>query len=198
VRRLVAILPALLVACGGAKGFTGTFTGTYQGKPVTLFLEVAGPNASGTMEWGGVEGIVAATIDGNRLKGAVRQPQMGVEVPFDATLDGDTIDWTYMYVVAGEKVPLKLTRTKEVPPKGQIDQQLVGRWRAADGGTTCVLAADGTFERGAERGRWMTEGAILHTRAVGAGWAVWGRYVLSGAELTIYDRDGAKQVWKRG
>lgn len=191
------MLPLLLVACGGPKGFDGVFTGSYQGAPVTLILEVEGGSLSGTMELSGVEALVSGTVDGNRIKGTVRQPRMGVEVPFEAQLDGDTIDWTYTYVASGQKVPLTLTRTKGVAATGPVDPQLVGRWHGADGATTCVLNADGTFERGTTRGHWKCEGPILLTRAKGAGWAVWGRYVLSEGVLTVYDRDGAKQVWKR-
>ncbi len=196
MRRPAATLPVLLLAaCAGEKGFDGTFAGAYQGNPVLLVLEVQGASASGTMEWGGVEAVVTGAVEGNRIKGSVREPQMGVEVPFDGTLDGDTIDWTYHYVLAGEKVPLTLTRTKAAPPR--IDPQLVGRWRAADGGAACVLHADGTFERGPARGRWKCEGAVLHTRAAGTGWVVWGRYVVSGGDLTVYGPKDTKELWRR-
>jgi hypothetical protein len=122
---------------------------------------------------------------------------MGVEVPFDATLEGDRIDWTYTYVRSGEKVPLTLTRAKGAAAEGPVDPDLVGRWRRADGATTCALNPDGTFERGGTRGRWKCEGPVLSTRPRGSGWTVWGRYVVSGGDLTIYGRDGAREAWKR-
>ncbi|MCK6459237.1 MAG: hypothetical protein L6Q95_05005 [Planctomycetes bacterium] len=195
MRRSVATL-LLLAACAGEKGFGGTFAGTYQGEPVLLVLEVTGAGATGTMEWGGVEAVVSGTVEGNRIRGSVRQPQMGVEVPFEGTLDGDTIEWTYTYVAAGQKVPLTLTRTKAAP--GRVDPQLVGRWRLADGAATFVFNADGTFERGVAKGRWRCEGGFLHLRPQGGGWAVQGRYVLSGDELAIYDRTETRELWRKG
>jgi hypothetical protein len=197
VPRLIAVLTLVLAACGGPGTFDGTFTGSYEGEPVALTLEVDGRGVAGTMRRGGVEAVVSGSVDRNRIKGTVRQPEMGVEVPFEATLAGDRIDWTYTYVRSGGKVSLTLTRAKGPAAEGPIDPQLVGRWLGTDGAANCVLNADGTFERGTDRGRWKAEGAILHTRATGAGWAIWGRYVLSGGDLTIYDRKGRKQVWKR-
>jgi hypothetical protein len=196
-RAVVASLALLLAACGHREGFDGTFSGTYQGDPVTLTLKVEGSALTGAMQWRGVNAIVAGTLEGNRAQGTVRQPVMGVEVPFDATLDGDSLDWTYTYVVSGEKVPLKLSRIDEAIDRGAIDPDIVGRWEGADG-TVAVLNVDGTLTRGTARGRWKCEGSVLHTRADGGGrWEVWGRYVLADRELSVYAPDGVRQVFRR-
>lgn len=191
----VAPLLLVLAACGGPKGFDGTFSGSYQGDPVVLRLSAEGKVLSGAMQWRGVNAVVAGTLDGNRATGTVRQPVMGVEVPFDAVLDGDSIDWTYTYVRSGEKVPIRLTR--EGPESTPIDPQIVGLWHGPDGATICVLNVDGTFGRGAEQGRWKAEGSVLSTRVEGKAWVAWGRYALAGEELAIYGPDQRKEVWKR-
>lgn len=165
--RITAFLPALLLAaCGGAT-FDGTFTGTFQEQPVTLILTEDGANVSGTIRWGGVEAQVSGTIEGDRVTGIVRQPQMGFEAPFEATLTDDLIDWVYTFTdQMGQKnrFPLTLTREGKAPPRGdeprgQLDPQLVGRWYCDLGGTgasgntvttriRCALNADGSFEYG--------------------------------------------------
>jgi hypothetical protein len=194
--RLLPLAPLLLAACGAAappKGFPGTFAGVHQGDPVTMTLEVEGGRLLGAMHWRGVNAVVSGEVAGNRAHGTVRQPVMGVEVPFDATLEGDVIDWIYTYA-SGEKVPLRLTRTTDAEDRGTIDPRIVGRWTGA---VLLVLNADGTFGRGTELGRWKCEGAVLHTRAEGGAWKPWGRYVLSGGDLTIYGPGESKQVFRK-
>lgn len=166
--RIRAFLPVLaLAACGGGSSFEGTFTGSYAGQPVTLTLKEDGKRVSGTISWSGTEAQVSGTVEGERMTGDVRQPQMGFEAPFEATLKDDTIDWTYTLTDQfGQKnlLLLLLTREGKAAPKGaearsNLDPELIGRWYSDLGGTgasgntvttriRCALNADGTFEYG--------------------------------------------------
>lgn len=192
--RVAALL--LLAACARKdKGFEGVFTGSYQGDRVTLVLKAEKGTLTGAMQLGGVRAQVTGTYEGKTAKGKTRHPVMGVEVPFDATIDGDTIDWTYTYVVSGQKVPLRLTRSSEIEARGAIDPKIVGRWTSDDGLVVLMLNVDGTFERGAEKGDWRVEGSYLHTTAGASKASV--RYVLTDGDLTTYDSDGRRHVWSR-
>jgi hypothetical protein len=165
--RIRALLPLVaLAACGVSPSFEGTFIGTVNAEPVTLILQEDGKTLSGTIRFGGVEAKVSANFEGERMTGIVRQPDMGFEAPFEATLKGDTIDWVYTFTDEfGQKnrLPLFLTREGKAPKvaeeRNHLDPQLVGRWHrdvtgAAVGGKTVTtrvrraLNADGTFEYG--------------------------------------------------
>jgi len=153
-----------LAACGG-DSLDGTFTGTWQGQPVVLTLSEDDERLSGTIRWNGVESSVSGAIDGDRLKGRVPAPQLGIELPFVATLKGDTIDWTYeLAAQLGQDINFSLTRdgsasAREGKERPSLDPQLVGRWYSDVGGTgasgntvttrlRCALNGDGTFEYG--------------------------------------------------
>ncbi len=165
--RLPALCPLVLAlaACGGGGGFEGTFTGTVQGSPVILVLRTDGAKVNGTIRWTGVEALVSGTIAGDEMTGTVRQPEMGFEAPFEATLRDDEIDWVYTFTSSlGEKnrFPFTLTRGEQsaartAEPGASLDPDLVGRWCRDSGGaagsgntetnrTRCAFHADGTFE----------------------------------------------------
>jgi len=194
------LLAALLLAAACArkdKGYDGVFVGSYQGERVTLVLKAEKGTLNGAIQLGGVRAQVTGTYEGKTAKGKTRHPVMGVEVPFDATIDGDTIDWTYTYVASGQKVPLRLTRASEIEARGAIDPKIVGRWTSDDGLTVLMLNADGTFQRNAEAGEWKVEGPYIHTATEAGGWRAWVRYVLADGDLTTYDADGKRHVWNR-
>lgn len=165
--RIPAFFPVLLLAACGGASFDGTFTGTFQGQPVTLVLNEDGKTLSGTIRWVGTEAEISGTIEGERATGTVRQPQMGFETTFDATLKDDVIDWTFNFIDQfGQRnpQPLVLTREGKTPSgggeaRGALDPQLIGRWYCDLGGTgasgntvttriRCALNADGSFEYG--------------------------------------------------
>jgi hypothetical protein len=170
------LLLVLLAACGGKdpEGQSShRFDGTYEaltpgGQPVQLTLVQDGETLSGTAQVGGVEAVILGTVQGARASGTVKQAQMGFEAKFEATFQGDVLDWTYRFETdeGEEMMPLSFRRTKEAAsPKVRggatrnLDPQLVGLWYTEVGGgdasgntvTTrihCRLSPDGTFEFG--------------------------------------------------
>jgi hypothetical protein len=163
-----AILLALALASCGGPSFDGVFKGSYQGQETVLALRQDGKTLSGTITWGGYDASVSGSVEGDRVTGTVRQPQLGIELPFEATLKDDTLDWTYRIEdgMTGQTQRLALTFTRgggepsgSGEARGGIDPRLVGRWYSDVGGTgasgntvttriRCALNADGSFEYG--------------------------------------------------
>lgn len=164
----VVVAALALAGCGGSS-FDGTFTGSYQGQEATLVLSTEGEALAGTVRWGGTDAEVKGTANGDAASGTVRHAAMGIELPFEATIDGDTIAWTYRYsnpyTGQTDTLPLTFTRSGTKPAAaatsggGGLDLGLVGRWYTEVGGSLVsgntamtrihvTLLADGTFRYG--------------------------------------------------
>ncbi|MHC5071306.1 MAG: hypothetical protein ACYTGO_12560, partial [Planctomycetota bacterium] len=178
-RAKVVLLPGLvlcLVGCGGAE-FTGTYTGSYLQQVATVTLQEDGNRLTGSVQWGGGQGSIDATVSDNKAQGTVQNASVGLKLRFEATLrDDENIDWVYHiknpFTGESRKMPFLLTRQRASarppaaqPPAaagGQRDPRLVGRWRRTVGGNTgvgpgglitstdiyCTLSANGTFVYG--------------------------------------------------
>lgn len=183
--RALLLCAMLLAACSGPT-FDGEFTGLYRGQLAEATLKQEGETLSGQLKWAGLDAAVRGTVKEGFATGNVVHVPTNFDMPFEATLKNDGIDWVYRSLDSQgteiERTEIRFDRRDEQKLEAArlaaltgLDEAVVGDWyyvnygKVVDGKRESEeihmsLAADGTYVFG---GAW---GAVPGAkRAEGAG-----------------------------